>query len=118
MLGSELLLTVVFEPDQAGGIVAIPGIEHADQDDIVVSIAVEVADRSGMSATQTADAVHLERPVAIVPEPETTVVGLGVGVGVLEVVTDGDQQVDIAIVVEVGGDHPRAADVEIQPLVE
>ena len=115
---SELLLAVVFEPDEAGGVVAAPVVEHADEHNIVVAVAIEVGDRCRMGASEMTDPLDLEGPLAGVFEPEAAVVGLRVGVGVLEIVTDGDQQVGVAVLIEVGGDESRATDVEVQPLVE
>ena len=65
-------------------------------------------------ATSESDQPVLDKgAVALVLEPQATVVGLGIGIGELEVVADGEQQVGVAVAVEVRADQAGTADIEV-----
>ena len=85
----------------------MPGVEHADQHD------AHLAHRSSVGAAQVGQWFHHPCPVAVVPDQQTTVIRLRIGVAILEVVTGRQQQIQIAISIEVRGHQPGTAKVVV-----
>ena len=77
-----------------------------------------VADAGGVDPRNGRDPPRLELPAALVLEQDAPVPGLRGGVGDLQVVAAGEQQVGLAVAVEVGHEQPGTAEIEVHLGVE
>ena len=97
----KLLPTVVFEPDDAGVPWLMPVIKQADEDDVLVSVRVQIAGCRRVGTPESSDSVGDEFPVPDVFQPDAAMIRLWIGIVVFEVVPQRPDKIRISVPVEV-----------------